>query len=193
MKRHLDFCKNYRAAYKKKLTSKSVSEALKEEIRWYEDELDDVNIRIQRQLAERDVKKEQMEKAKDKEKGGGGFMGWLWGSKASGTAEDATKFSKTVKKLEEAMSTEDKQQLYDAIDYQENAGLGIYPKSYVAHQLSFQLARLTVTIKDDDLKNSDIVKLTLAEVRTDSFRLCRSIIILMNMFTLRWKFPSGFL
>ena len=176
MKEHISMCKSYRAAYKEKLSSKTVNEALKEKLRRCEDQLDDVNIRIQRQLAEREVKKAVKEKEKSKEQagGGGGFMGWLWGSKSAGSANDSTTLSKTVKKLEEAMSTEEKQQLFDAIDYQENAGLGIYPKSFVARRLFFKLARLTVAIRDDDLKNSEILKLTLKEVSRPSLSLSRS-------------------
>jgi hypothetical protein len=48
--------------------------------------------------------------------------------------------------------------------FQENAHHGIYPKSFVAHRLTFALARLTVIIRDEDLKDSEILRLALAEV-----------------------------
>ena len=101
-----------------------MSDSLKEKLRIYEIDLDEVNIRIQRQLAEREVKK----KIEDDKKGdsaaaaaaGGGFFGWMWGGKKSPSTEGggANEVTQTVKKLEEAMTAEEKQQLYDALGYQ---------------------------------------------------------------------------
>jgi sialic acid synthase SpsE len=88
------------------------------------------------------------------------------GKKAATSTEGSTEMSKTVKKLEEALTASEKQQLYEAIDYQESAHRGIYPKSFVARRTSFNLDRLTVLIRDDDLRNSEILRLTLAEVRS---------------------------
>jgi integrase len=165
MKDHLTKCKNYRAAYMQKLTSKKVNEALNKELQRYEEDLDEVNIRIQRQLAERDVQK-KIEEDKSVASSSGGFFGWMWGGKKAATSTEAsTEMSKTVKKLEEALTASEKQQLYEAIDYQESAHRGIYPKSFVARWMSFNLDRLTVLIRDDDLRNSEILRLTLAEVR----------------------------
>ena len=166
MNEHLNKCKRYRAAYKQKLTSKKLSESLKDELQRYEEDLDEVNIRIQRQLAEREVKKKIEDDKRNQTEAGGGFFGWMWGSKKSSSlADDSTEMSKTVKKLEEALSATEKQQLYEAIDYQENAHHGNFPKSFVARKLDFQLTRLTLVIRDEDLKNSEILKLALAEVR----------------------------
>ena len=60
---------------------------------------------------------------------------------------------------------------------QENAYHGIYPKSFVARQLTFRLIRLTIVIRDEDLKDSEIVRLTLAEVRWSSFEYSSFFII----------------
>ena len=124
MKEHVTKCKKYREAYKEKLSAKKLSDSLKEKLRVYEIDLDEVNIRIQRQLAEREVKK----KIEDDKKaeittaaaGGGGFFGWLWGAKKSASTDGAGEndVTVTVKKLEEAMTAEEKQQLYDALGYQ---------------------------------------------------------------------------
>ena len=67
MENHLKICKTYRDLYKTKLTTQpsKLSEAFKKDIEEHERYLDEVNIRIQRQLAEREVdKKIQAEKEK---------------------------------------------------------------------------------------------------------------------------------
>jgi hypothetical protein len=75
-------------------------------------------------LAEREVKK-KIEDDKKAESttaaaGGGGLFGWMWGSKKSASTDGASEndVTQTVKKLEEAMTAEEKQQLYDALGYQ---------------------------------------------------------------------------
>jgi len=120
MKEHVTKCKRYQAAYKVKLTSKKLSDSLKEELKYLERDLDEVNIRIQRQLAERDVKKKiEDDKKVQAETSGGGYFGWMWGSKKpSAAADEKTELAKTVQKLEEAMTPAEKQELFEAIDYQ---------------------------------------------------------------------------
>ena len=119
MKQHVTKCKKYREVYKIKLSSKKVSEQIKEQIKMYERDLDEVNIRIQRQLAEREVKKKaDDDKSAANSESGGGFFGWMWGSKKPANGDSADDVTKTVKKLEEALTPAEKAQLYEAIDYQ---------------------------------------------------------------------------
>ena len=122
MKEHLNKCKKYQAAYRQKLTSKKLTDGLKEELKSLERDLDEVNIRIQRQLAEREVKKKIEDDKKIKAEtsggsGGGGYFGWMWGSKKPST-DETTEVAKTVKKLEEALTPAEKKELFEAIDYQ---------------------------------------------------------------------------
>ena len=44
MKNHLQMCKNYRKIYKSKLSSKKFDETLKLNLKYYEENLDEVNI-----------------------------------------------------------------------------------------------------------------------------------------------------
>jgi vacuolar protein sorting-associated protein 13A/C len=119
MKQHVTKCKKYREVYKIKLSSKKPSDLVKEQIRLYERDLDEVNIRIQRQLAEREVKKKAEDDSRAaSSESGGGFFGWMWGSKKPASGDTADDVSKTVKKLEEALTPAEKAQLYEAIDYQ---------------------------------------------------------------------------
>ena len=45
---------------------------------------------------------------------------------------------KLAEKVENALSPEEKEDLFEAIDYQENAHHGIYPKRFVAYKLAFE-------------------------------------------------------
>ena len=59
MKEHINMCKNYRKIYKTKLSSKKIDAKLQENLDHFEMILDEVNIRIQRQLAERELESEK--------------------------------------------------------------------------------------------------------------------------------------
>ena len=66
--------------YKERLITKKPSDELLKEIQNYEEHLDEVNIRIQRQLAEREVdQKIEAEREKANEKAPSGFWGWFSG------------------------------------------------------------------------------------------------------------------
>ena len=163
MKEHIETCKTYRNLYKKKLSStkKPTNELLKDILK-YEEVLDEVNIRIQRQLAEREV--EKVEKAEEAKAASGGIWGWFSKGKSNANQDDA-QAGKLVKKLEGALSAEEKAKLYEVIDYQENAHHGIYPKSFVANKMTFTLESLKITVRDEDLKDAQVVQLNLATVQ----------------------------
>ena len=170
---HLAKCKEYRSLYRVKLLTKKPDKALRQKLRKLEDQLDEVNICVQRQLAEREIERKEREKI-EKKSSAGGWWGW-WSGKSS-TEDDenevqarkAGEFASTVKKLEEALTPEEKDKLYEAIDYQESASLStsIYPKGFVAHILKFQLDNLLINIRDDDLPytRSSVLALDLANV-----------------------------
>ena len=128
MKNHIQMCKDYRKIYKSKLSSKKIDETLKLNLKYYEQNLDEVNIRIQRQLAERELESEKETESS------GWFSSW-WSSKPK---EDQKDQSKLALKVERALSPEEKAELFQVIDYQENAHHGIYPKRFVAHRLAFE-------------------------------------------------------
>ena len=77
---HLKICRKYKEMYKERLITKKPSDELLKEIQNYEEHLDEVNIRIQRQLAEREVdQKIEAEREKANEKAPSGFWGWFSG------------------------------------------------------------------------------------------------------------------
>ena len=128
MKEHINMCKTYRKIYKTKLSSKKIDANLQNNLNHYEMILDEVNIRIQRQLAERELESEKETESQ------GWFSSW-WSSKPKEVEKDQKKL---VEKVENALSPEEKEDLFEAIDYQENAHHGIYPKRFVAYKLAFE-------------------------------------------------------
>jgi vacuolar protein sorting-associated protein 13A/C len=149
-------------------------DSLTADIRRLEDALDEVNIRIQRQLAEREVDKIAREKAeKEAEKKKSGFWGsWFGGGSSSSSAssddgESGGAIGINIKKLEEALTFEEKSSLYEVIDYQENAHHGVFPKRFVARKLGFRLGSLNVTIRDEDWNDATVMRLELLRVACD--------------------------
>ena len=128
MKEHRDRCKAYKELYMKKITTAKPPKELAQNLRRLEDALDEVNIRIQRQLAEREVDKIEKEKAEAEaeRKKTGGFWGWFGGgSGGSGSGESGEhdeiemgNLGGDIMRLKEAMSLQDKEKLYEIIDYQ---------------------------------------------------------------------------
>ena len=111
MKGHIARCKRYRALYKIKISTEKMTEVQKKDLRKLEDALDEINIRIQRQLAEREVEKLELERKKSEANSGwfGGWFGGGGGGKEKGK-EDAV--TKEIKKFEEALTVEEKEKLF---------------------------------------------------------------------------------
>lgn len=56
----------------------------------------------------------------------------------------------TVKQFEAAMTPDEKQRLYRAIDYQENTAPAEYPQAYVDTTATFILRKLEIELRDDE-------------------------------------------
>ena len=164
MKEHVNRCKQYREVYKLKILSgTNVKKDVAEEIEELEKILDVVNIRVQRQLAEREAQKSQKKDKKDKSSSG--WFGW-W--KSSDDTKEISKDAKSI--VKKNLSAQEKQELYEILDYQEEAtsSASIFPKSFVARKLSFELKNLGISICDDEeLKNVEVLVLELASVHCD--------------------------
>lgn len=63
------------------------------------------------------------------------------------------------------MTPDEKQRLYRAIDYQENAAPAEYPKAYVDTTCTFILRKLEILLKDDDLENPTVLNSELNGVK----------------------------
>lgn len=54
-----------------------------------------------------------------------------------------------VKKFEDAMTSEEKAKLYQAIDYEENTAPTVYPQAFVDTSSKFVLKLLEIEVRDD--------------------------------------------
>ncbi|CAB4054789.1 VPS13A_C [Lepeophtheirus salmonis] len=127
---HTQNCKKYRHAYKLKLSkgTLNISKETLKDLQKYEVILDEVNIRIQRQLAENEVDEIIQEQKSEKASEKGWFSGWL-GSSTPAVAKDSSRpikqgldmMNKDMRKLGQALSYEEKLKLYEVLDYQDDA------------------------------------------------------------------------
>jgi len=156
---HRQMSRRYRDIYKTKLVSKPSADLLAE-IQKCERTLDVFNLTMMRQQAEMQAKKE-LDK-KQASGGGGWFGGWF----GRGKAEVPTEEKSVSDRVQEIMTPEEKQKLYDAIGYQENVDM-VFPKEYVATMLQVQLKSLRVKLKDAEAKKRDIMCLQLKRVSAD--------------------------
>ena len=145
---HLATCREYREAFRDKLlgkTDKNNEERLTE----LEKKLDAFNITQNRQIAETLADKER----KDRETSKGWFGGW-WGGKKKAETEDSG-----LKTLGESLTVEEKKNLYEAIDYHEEAEEGTleYPKRFVKFKVGFVLSQFMISIQDDFSPSSSSV------------------------------------
>lgn len=63
----------------------------------------------------------------------------------------------TVKQFEAAMTPEEKERLYRAIDYQENSGPAEYPQAFIDTTATFILRKLEIELRDDEASISRVL------------------------------------
>eukprot|EP00731_Ephydatia_muelleri_P024526 Em0016g797a len=150
IKAHRGTCREYTKAYQEKLLAKSVSLELTKRIQGLEDQLDVLNITICRQLAENEAQRRLQEKKKvESEKVG--WLAWVWGTTAAPAATDTAKGSpKESAIISDEDIAREKEKLYQAIGYSKDSKLPDYPKEYVAHNLVFELKRMSVQIRNEN-------------------------------------------
>lgn len=157
MKEHRDNCRNYAEIYQMKLTAKKTSKEIEERLTDCERKLDICNLVIIRQRIELEVErlaeKEKSLKAKQ------GWFGFLWGSSQTEEIEDLNSAAAIMKKFQDAMTPQEKEKLFRAIDYQENSAPTHYPETFVEIDTSFFLHGLQITVSDTDKENPEVVDL----------------------------------
>ncbi|XP_022258714.1 vacuolar protein sorting-associated protein 13C-like [Limulus polyphemus] len=145
MQQHRQTCCKYKDLYKEKLLSKKLSQNIRQQIDDCENKLDVFNITLMRRKAEVDVSHKLKSKASHS------------GRRFSSLFCDSLKTKKTnsnvrgdiVKKLNEAMTESEKEKLYKAIGYQENALPVEYPREFIANKVIFELNKFVISIIDD--------------------------------------------
>ncbi|XP_044259687.1 vacuolar protein sorting-associated protein 13 isoform X2 [Tribolium madens] len=143
--KHRDLCREYGILYEKKLQNNATNDELSR-IEECEKVIDVFNIVIIRQRVEFENERRVKSKGPDK-----GWFGWMWGSKTSIDMDNLQSESgiEIRKQFQNAMTKDEKERLYKAIGYQENALPSEFPEAYVDNSCTFILRTLEVELSDD--------------------------------------------
>ncbi|XP_076294775.1 vacuolar protein sorting 13C isoform X2 [Lasioglossum baleicum] len=159
MKQHRDLCREYANVYQTKLTAKKVAQEIENRLTECEKKLDIFNLVIIRHQIEMEVErlaeKEKSLKAKR------GWFGFLWSTAQTEETEDLNSAAAIMRKFEQAMTPQEKEKLYRAIDYQENSAPAHYPETYVMIDTRFLLHELQIEFLDTDKEYPCILDLQL--------------------------------
>ncbi|CAK1546186.1 unnamed protein product [Leptosia nina] len=143
---HRKLCKDYANAYQNKLTCNGkVSAEHQCILDKAEKSLDLFNLVVIRQQIELEVERLGKLEAEAK-KSRGWFSGW-WGG-GSSKDDEISQGVAIMKQFEKAMTPEEKEKLFRAIDYQENTAPLHLPVEYVAVEGHFKLDKLQVAVND---------------------------------------------
>ncbi|WAR29709.1 VP13A-like protein, partial [Mya arenaria] len=153
IREHRDKKNQYREAYIKKLESKKECEAY----------LDVFNITVIRQQAEIESVKRGLKRAEEK-KNAGWFGGMFGGGKKKDEAKKKSDAEQIQEQFYEQFNSDEKKKLYDAIGYQENESDPTLPKAFVALRIVTKLNNVSLTLKDDKIKEPQLLKLQLKNV-----------------------------
>ncbi|XP_047359322.1 vacuolar protein sorting-associated protein 13 isoform X3 [Vespa velutina] len=163
MKAHRDMSREYAQVYQTKLTTKKVTKDIEERLTNYEKKIDLFNLVIIRQQIEMEVErlaeKEKTLKAKR------GWFGFLWGSPQTEETQELNSAAAIMRKFEEAMTPQEKEKLYRAIDYQENIAPAHYPETYEMIDTNFFLHGLQLLLLDTDKEYPSVLDLQLNSVK----------------------------
>ncbi|WAR29642.1 VP13A-like protein [Mya arenaria] len=163
IREHRDKKNQYREAYIKKLESKKVGSDLQKTLDECEAYLDVFNITVIRQQAEIESVKRGLKRAEEK-KNAGWFGGMFGGGKKKDEAKKKSDAEQIQEQFYEQFNSDEKKKLYDAIGYQENESDPTLPKAFVALRIVTKLNNVSLTLKDDKIKEPQLLKLQLKNV-----------------------------
>ncbi|XP_027707786.1 vacuolar protein sorting-associated protein 13C [Vombatus ursinus] len=150
IKRHRQFLKRYKNAYKNKLTQSKITEEVQNEIQDLEKTLDVFNIVLARQQAQVEVirsgQKLRKKSADTGEKRSGGWFSGFWGKKETKKNDDEE--SLVPETIDDLMTPEEKAKLFTAIGYSDSTHNLTLPKQYIAHVMTLKLCRTSITIRE---------------------------------------------
>lgn len=144
IKEYCNLRRQYFDNYKKKLLDQA-----HEDLSVFEKKLNIITIVIVRARAEIDCKK-ILDKSKKEQDARGWFGGWF-----SKTPEEDTS---VISNLKNEFTPEEKQKLFFAVGYEENALSVLYPADYIAHRVNFNIKEFKILIFNEF---SDTIKLEL--------------------------------
>ncbi|XP_028133900.2 intermembrane lipid transfer protein Vps13 isoform X1 [Diabrotica virgifera virgifera] len=152
-------CRTYKELYSLSNQKKALKPEDAEKLKSCEKGLDLTNLIIIRQQVQAQAMKEAKEKGKQS------WWDWAWGSK-SNSSKDGSK-GDIIDQFKKEMTPEEKQNMYKAIGYQENAAPAEYPEEFVDITATFLLKALQLELSDVDLteKSVTVLKVDLNTVR----------------------------
>ncbi|XP_055363331.1 intermembrane lipid transfer protein VPS13C isoform X2 [Betta splendens] len=172
IREHREIQKEYKTAYKTKLSSQSKSSLDTERrIQDLEKVLDVFNITLARQQAQMEVirsgQKLLAKKTVARQKqGGGGFFSSIFGRKAKKEEQEVEESNaKESSGLDELMTPEEKEKLYTAIGYSGSSHNLALPRQYVAVVVTFQLLSTSVTVREQP-NVPEILKVQMIDLST---------------------------
>ncbi|XP_053986716.1 intermembrane lipid transfer protein Vps13 isoform X2 [Hylaeus volcanicus] len=163
MKQHRDLCREYANVYQTKLTSKKVAQEIEDSLTNCEKKLDIFNLVIIRQQIEMEV--ERLAEKEKNLKAKRGWFGFLWSGSQTEDTEDLNSAAAIMRKFEQAMTPQEKEKLYRAIDYQENTAPAHYPETYEMIDTRFLLHELQIIFLDMTKEHPCILDLQLHAVQ----------------------------
>ncbi|XP_043837889.1 vacuolar protein sorting-associated protein 13C [Dromiciops gliroides] len=150
IKKHRQFLKCYKNAYKNKLTQSKITEEVQNEIQELEKTLDVFNIVLARQQAQVEVirsgQKLRKKSADTGEKRSGGWFSGFWGKKETKKKDDEE--SLVPETIDDLMTPEEKAKLFTAIGYSDSTHNLTLPKQYIAHVMTLKLLSTSITIRE---------------------------------------------
>ncbi|XP_011706559.1 PREDICTED: vacuolar protein sorting-associated protein 13C-like, partial [Wasmannia auropunctata] len=163
MKLHRDTCRAYAEAYQTKLTARKLAKDINERLTDCETKLDIFNLVIIRQQIEMEV--ERLAEREKSLKAQRGWFGFLWNSSQVEETKDLNSAAAIMRRFEEAMTPQEKEKLYRAIDYQENSAPAHFPETFEMMDTRFLLHGLQISLLDTDKEHPCILDLQLHGVR----------------------------
>ncbi|XP_076066395.1 vacuolar protein sorting 13C isoform X3 [Oratosquilla oratoria] len=166
---HRMLCRDYKTVYKLKLAGKKLSSDQAALEKKCEEKLDVFNITLIRKQAELEVKREGIKREQTQQKQGW-FSGWFSWGQTEKVEEGEEAITNLAKKLENAMTDEEKEKMFEAIGYSEGDLTPEYPKEFVAFQFEFILEQLSLIVHDEEVDNAEVTKASLVGVKMSAYQ-----------------------
>ncbi|PAV62062.1 hypothetical protein WR25_11522 isoform B [Diploscapter pachys] len=146
MKAHRQLVREYKTAWVKHQTEKSLDSHTQEIIKKAEAGLDVFNVNVARHQAEVEIDRKGLTRLEDQPQGWVAWgKSWFGGSGSTGEQKKGNA-DDIASKFQEAMTPEEKAKLFEAIDYQENMPPTDYPKNFVENKVQFKLGETVVAV-----------------------------------------------
>lgn len=165
MSAYREIGRRYQQAYRTKLTSKKVSADVIARISDCEYKLDLVNLIAIRQRVEAEVGSKRSE---ERSGGGGWFSGWFSGSNPD---PDQSEDDGITNRLRTALTDEERDKLYAAIDYNGENSPSELPVHYESVHMSFSLDSLVFLLLDDSDTREDSQQVICARLNKFSAKI----------------------